>query len=177
MKEIGGYFELECFGNSFYHKNGMLFNTARNALRHFIKIIGIKEIFVPSYTCPVVFESIKRKNCKITLYKIGDDFMPRTNFPKDSYIVYNNYFGICGKNVDYLAKIYPNLIIDNAQAFYSELKGIASFYSPRKFFGLPDGGILLSKINLPLPTEKAVSFDMCSHLLKRLDLGANAGFT
>jgi len=176
MKEIGGYFELECSDNPFYHKNGTLFNTARNALRHFVKIIGIKKIFVPSYTCPVVFESIKQENCEILLYEIGDDFMPQMSFPKDSYIIYSNYFGICGKNVDYLSETYPNLIMDNAQAFYSESKGIASFYSPRKFFGLPDGGILLSKIDLPSPVEKSVSFDKCSHLLKRLDLGANAGF-
>jgi len=37
---------------------------------------------------------------------------------------------------------------------YFELKGIASFYSPSNFFGLPDGGILLSKMNLPLPIDQ-----------------------
>lgn len=40
------------------------------------------------------------------------------------YIVYNNYFGICGKNVEVLLKQYRNLIVDNAQAFYFPQKRV-----------------------------------------------------
>jgi len=176
MKEIGGYFELECGNNMPFHKNGILLNSARNCLSYFIRCVKIKKIYVPNYTCPVIFDAIKNENCKITFYNIDDNFLPQMEFAKDSYVLYNNYFGIHGKNVAYLAKTYPNLIVDNAQAFYAEQQGIASFYSPRKFFGLPDGGVLLTKAELPILEERDKSFARCSHLLKRLDVGANFGF-
>ena len=41
-----------------------------------------------------------------------------------------------------------NIIFDNSQAFYSKQYGTAGIYSPRKFFGLPDGGILCTDLNL-----------------------------
>ena len=42
--------------------------------------------------------------------------------------------------------VEKNLIIDNAQAFFAKpLLGIDTFYSPRKFVGVSDGGILATK--------------------------------
>ena len=50
--------------------------------------------------------------------------------------------GIGLLTIQLLNKKYPNLIVDNAQAFYMPHLGLASFYSPRKFFGVADGGYL-----------------------------------
>jgi len=176
-KEIGGYFNLECGNIPIYHKDGVLLNSARNALRYIIKACNIKKIALPYYTCPVVWQAVKEENCEIVPYDIDDTFLPDTSFDKEAYIVYNNYFGICGKNVQTLSKQYPNLIVDNAQAFYASKIGLASFYSPRKFFGLPDGGIVLSDKKLPEKLNKSVSYDLCSHLLMRHDLQASAGYS
>lgn len=118
-------------------------NTARNALRYIIKTFGIEEIYIPYYICPVVRNAIKKENCKINFYHIDEKFLPTVQFPKDSYILYPNYFGVCSKNVDELAQKYPNLIVDNAHSFFSEPKGLASFNSLRKFFPmLRDGSFL-----------------------------------
>lgn len=176
MKEIGGYFELECGHNTAYHENTVALNSGRNALRYVIRIYDIHTIYAPIYTCPVVWDAITAANCEIIPYDVDDNFMPIGNIPSDAFILYNNYFGICGNNTEMLSQKYKNLIIDNAQAFYVKNKGLASIYSPRKFFGLPDGGLVVCDKHLPNDFETAISYDLCSHLLKRLDLGANAGY-
>lgn len=175
-KEIGGYFSLECANAPMYHNNAVLLNSARNALRYIIRAYNIKKIALPYYTCPVVWQVVKDENCAIIPYDINDSFLPDISLDKDIYIVYNNYFGICDKNVELLSKQYSNLIIDNAQAFYSRKKGLASFYSPRKFFGLPDGGIVSSDKKLDKYLERDTSYELCSHLLMRHDLEASVGY-
>ncbi|MDR3243998.1 MAG: hypothetical protein LBT79_04540 [Elusimicrobiota bacterium] len=177
MKEIGGYFGLERGNNSdFYHKNPILLNSARNALRYIVKAYRIKKIFIPYYTCPFVFDALKSERCNIERYDIDKNCMPIARFHKDAFIVYNNYFGVFGNNVKELAKIYRNLIVDNAHSFYSMPRGLASFYSPRKFFGLSDGGFVISKNKLTKHFVQDVSYTRMSHLLKRTDIGAAFGY-
>ena len=52
--------------------------------------------------------------------------------------LYTNYFGLKQGCVKLLEKKYgDHLIVDNAQAFFAKpIKGIDTFYSARKFFGL-----------------------------------------
>jgi len=173
---IGGYFELECGRRPMYHADGVLLNSARNALRYIIRAYEIREMYAPYYTCPVVWQAILAENVKIIPYDIDANFMPTIEFPENAFILYNNYFGICGDNVDRLAARYPRLIVDNAQSFFSKKQGLAAFYSPRKFFGLPDGGIAVCDRHAPDNLDIATSYDLCAHLLKRPDLGATGGY-
>ena len=166
---------MECGKSADFH-NGVYLNSARNALRYIIRVYGIKTMRVPAYTCPVVWDAIGAENCEIRFYDIDDGFMPVHGCGKDDFILYNNWFGVCGKQVEAMAECHPNLIVDNAQAFYSAPKGLACFYSPRKFFGLADGGIAVCAKTAGEEYEQDVSFDRCSHLLKRMDLGAAAGY-
>ena len=178
MREIGGYFGLEGGSNPPYH-SGVFLNSGRHALRYVIRSLGIKKLHVPHYTCPVVWQAIEAEECSIELYDIDDDFMPTKRFAKDDFIVYNNYFGVMGKKVADLAATYPNLIVDNAQAFYSKQIGRAAFYSPRKFFGLPDGGIAVFKNvddDSQFALETDVSCERMVHLVKRIEFGAEAGY-
>ena len=103
--------------------------------------LGVIRIHVPYYTCPVVWDALKAEGCKLEFYEIGQDFKPRNIFAKQDFVLYTNYFGCCGGIVDELAVDYPNLIVDCAQAYYVRPKGRACFSSPRKFFGVPDGGV------------------------------------
>lgn len=175
-KEIGGYFELETYGADFFHPKAILLNSARNALRYIIRAYRIKTLNVPYFTCPVIWDSIKSENCNIAFYDIDENFMPLKDFDNSEYILVNDYFGICGRNICELSSKYTNIIVDNAQSFFSKPYGLASFYSPRKFFGLPDGGLLLCKKQLDEQFEQDVSYGRMTHLLKRYDLGATAGF-
>lgn len=178
MKAIGGYFELECCNNKQYHKNGILLNSARNALRYIIRIHNIKHLYVPEYTCPVVWDSVSEEKCKYSFYKIDNNFLPTVKFDKEAYILYNNYFGVCAKQVMYMLDNYPNTILDNAQAFFSKIyANIGNIYSPRKFFGLPDGGIAVTSLHKTLDLQiDDNSINLMSHLLKRLEFGAESGY-
>ncbi len=112
----------------------MEFDLARNSLKYIIKHFEIKELFIPYYLCDVIRHSLFEINCKPLFYHIDDDFMPTIDFPKESFILYPNYFGVCEDNVNRLVKIYPNIIIDNAHSYYSQPKGLASFNAKHKFF-------------------------------------------
>ena len=175
MKEIGGYFELTGGNQPRYH-DGIYLNSGRNALRFIVRKLGIRKLHVPAYTCPVVFEALQKEHVQIEQYALGSDFFPDRDFHENDFILYNNYFGVCGGKVREMAKRYPNLIVDNAQAFYSRQVGRAAFYSPRKFFGLPDGGIVCGLEGDAVELPQDVSWNRMSHLLKRVDLGANAGY-
>ncbi len=174
-KETGGYFELETYGGAAYRDDYIYLNSARNALRYVLRACHVKELYVPAYTCPVIWDAAREEGTRLRFYDVDRGFMPAEEFPADAYILYNDWFGI-GKNVRRLAERYPNLITDNAQSFYAEPRGLASIYSPRKFFGLPDGGLLVTAVRLDGELETDVSWRRASHLLKRHDLGAGAGY-
>ncbi|MCI5779178.1 MAG: hypothetical protein MR051_05115 [Lentisphaeria bacterium] len=176
MKEIGGYLELECRCGEIYHQTAYRLNSGRSALKSVIKSGKIRRVHIPTFTCPVVWESIREEGAECLFYNVNEKFLPDINFPFDDYIIYTNYFGCCARQVRDLASEYPNLIVDNAQAFYMPDVGFASIYSPRKFFGIPDGGLLYCRQPVELPTKVSVSWNRCHHLLKRHDLGASAGY-
>lgn len=178
FKEIGGYLGLEVqkTNNILSNGNVIALNLARTAFQYVIKAFNIKEICLPYYTCPVIWQAAQKENCKIKFYHIDNNFMPNIEFNKEDYILYTNYFGVCANNVKKLAKKYKNLIVDNAQAFYMPKYGIASFNSIRKFFGVPDGSILKcdEKLNKHFETDK--SYMRCAYLLKRIDVNADYGY-
>ena len=178
-KEIGGYFSFELTlqtTKSFFNNGVIALNTARNCLRYVIRAYNIKEIYLPFYTCPVVWQSVQKENCKIKFYHIDENFYPVQNFPENAYILYTNYFGVNSKNVKKLSLIYKNLIVDNSQAFYMPKYGIASFNSVRKFFGVPDGAFLSCDKKIDFKLKQNISYQRCSHLLKRLDVNAKYGY-
>ncbi|MBO6257166.1 hypothetical protein J6N69_03930 [bacterium] len=128
-------------------------NTARNCLRIIIRTYGIKEIFIPYYVCPTIWQACRKEHCAVKFYHIDNDFYPVTAFDKNAYILYPNYFGINFKNVLKLSSIYPNLIVDNAHAAYMGHIGLTSFSSYRKFFNVSDGAKLFINKEIKLPKD------------------------
>lgn len=180
MKEIGGYFELELPRGEEYHKTAIRLNTGRNAFEYVLRARDYKKVYLPYYTCDVMLEPVKKLLLAYELYHIDETFRPVFDYDrvnKQEVFVYNNYFGICDTQVSEVAAKCRNLIIDNAQGFFSmPLKGIDTFYSPRKFFGFPDGAYLYTDKNLNIVFEKDVSYSRVEHLLGRIDLGAEKFF-
>lgn len=176
MKEIGGYFELELRNGESYYPNAVALNSARNCLRYLVRAHNIQKIWIPAYTCPVVWEALEDEGCKYEFYEINEHFLPKHQMDADAYILYNNYFGVCDKQVEYMVATYPKIIIDNSQAFYSQKKEINCFCSPRKFFGVPDGGYVYSIRYYDSVFSRDTSTPRISHLLKRIEIGANAGY-
>ena len=100
-KEIGGFFGLEINEKKEFYPDLISLNSGRNALRYIIRAYSIKEIYVPYYTCPVVWDVLEAENCKISFYNIDKNFMPTQEFEQDSYLLYTNYYGVCGNNCEF----------------------------------------------------------------------------
>lgn len=178
MKEIGSYFEIELPKGNEYHENALKLNSGRNALWYIIKAYYVKRIYLPFYICDSVLEPIKDIKIDYEFYSIDENFEPILNveLKRNEFILYVNYFGIKDDSIDDLSNKIENLIIDNSQAFYSPIRKPPTFYSPRKFFGVPDGAYLYTDEYLKLEMDQDVSFEKCLYLLKRLDLSSNEGY-
>ena len=175
MKAIGGYFELELndFG-TVYHDNLVALNSGRNAFEYILIQKKYKKIYIPYYTCDVTLQPLKRQNIDYEFYYIDKEFFPIGVKPqKREALLYVNYFGLMNKQVKLLTKKYENLIIDNSQAFFEKpIKGIDTFYSPRKFFGLPDGGFAFTNKKIKIDLEPDYSFERIIHLIGRIEKDA-----
>lgn len=180
MDSIGGYFNLELSKGKELHKNAIRLNTGRNALEYILLANSYKKIYLPYFTCNVLLEPIKKLNTQVVFYSINKSLEPVFDYTKirhDEAFLYTNYFGLKDNFVKTLSKNCKNLIIDNAQSFFSKpLVNIDSFYSPRKFFGLPDGAYLYCSKKLNIKLEKDVSYERFEHLLKRIDISAEDGY-
>ena len=179
-KPIGGYFELELRKGEHYHKNALRLNTARNCFEYVLRVRRYAKVYIPYYTCEVMLEPIQKLGIGYEFYHINEKFEP-TTLPKlkeNEAFLYTNYFGLKQDCVKRLASRYgKRLIVDNAQAFFAlPLEGIDTFYSARKFFGVPDGAYLYVDKPSQQEFEQDSSYARLSHLLKRIDLGAEAGY-
>ena len=185
MRAIGGYFSLELplVQGNYIHEKGIHLNSGRNALEYILRSLpDIRCIWIPYYTCEVVLEPLKKLDIPYHFYSVNEylELTDEIELGKNEYLLFTNYFGIKDTYIKELASRYrERLIVDNAQAFFAEpIEGVKTVYSPRKFVGIPDGGIAYMENGFDLSgLELDISYNRCSHLLKRLDLGAEAGYT
>ena len=177
---IGGYFELELRSGERYHKDALCLNTARNCFEYILLARKYKKVYIPYYTCDVMLQPFHKHHVEYEFYSIDFNLEPTEikQLQKDEAFLYTNYFGLKQNCVERLASIYhTQLIVDNSQAFFFFcLDGIDTFYSPRKFFGVPDGGYLYTNCKLDNIFPQDKSYDRMKHLLLRIDDGAEAGY-
>ncbi|WP_256010070.1 hypothetical protein [Desertivirga xinjiangensis] len=176
---IGGYIELQLPAGNEYYPSLLKLNTGRNSLEYILSIKGYTGIYLPYFTCEVMLEPVKKLGLELKYYHVDRHLDPVLDFdigPAEC-LVYTNYFGIKQETVRRLSEMVRNLIIDNSQAFFSEpLQGIDTFYSCRKFFGVPDGAYLQLNSNKRLDIQDDFSAGRFSHLIKSIDLGIEDGY-
>jgi|SRR5690554_415730 len=176
---IGGYFDLELFKGEHYHKDAIRLNTARNCFEYILRVRKYKKVYIPYYTCDVLLEPLLKLEVSFEFYHINEQLEPIKDIELKAgeAFLYTNYFGLKQNTVKRLSSIYnERLIIDNAQAFYAKpINGIDTFYSARKFFGVPDGAYLYTNKTLDI-TDQDVSYHRMNHLIKRIDVGAEEGY-
>ena len=182
MKSIGGYFELEELGNqrNLFHQNALPLNTGRNAFEYILRANQYQKVFIPYYSCNVLFEPIIKLKLEIEYYSLDENLEPVFDYTiiqeKDAFL-YINYFGLKDSFITSHSFLIPNLIIDNSQSFYSMPQpNIDTFYSVRKFFGVPDGAYVYSNKHLNNHLDLDVSENRISYLLKRRNISAEAGY-
>lgn len=179
-KPIGGYFELEIRKDGNPHQGALKLNTARNCFEYVLRARQLAKVHIPYYTCEVMLEPIRKLGIECEFYSVNE-LMEPVSLPKleaQEAFLYTNYYGVKQECVKRLAGVLGRgLIVDNAQAFYSlPQQGIDTFYSPRKYFGVPDGAFLYTDAELGQFFTQDVSSSRMSHLLKRIEAGAEAGY-
>lgn len=171
MKEIGGYFGLDNFIDNEYYKDLIRLNTARNALIYIIKARKIKKLYIPHYLCNSVSNALIKYGTAFEYYSIDEKFNPLLDqmINQDEYLYIVNYFGqLSNEKIQYLAKQYKNIIVDNTQAFFQKpLPDMDTLYSCRKFFGVPDGAYLSTDKFIEEKLGVDTSKNRMKHLLGR----------
>jgi hypothetical protein len=180
MKAIGGYFELELPRGKEYHQRALRLNSGRNAFEHLLRSKEYNKVFLPYYTCDAMLGPIHKLGLEHSFYNIDETMRPVFDYAclrGEDVFVYNNYFGVCDLQVKEVANNCKNLVVDNSQAFFSMPQpNVDTFYSPRKFFGVPDGAYLYTDELLSINLEKDNSFARFDHLIKRIDVGSEFGY-
>ena len=180
MEAIGGYFEVELHKGEEYHKDAISLNTARNCFEYILLARNYKKVYIPYYTCEVMLQPLEKHHISYEFYSINELLEPIgiTKLLPEEAFLYTNYFGLKQSCVEKLVTIYgTQLIVDNAQAFFaSRIDGIDTFYSPRKFLGVSDGGYLYTDCCLNRDITYHYSYMRMQHLLQRIDEGAEQGY-
>jgi hypothetical protein len=145
--EIGSFIELDLPNTGEYHEvdyelNVARLNAARAGVYHALKLYGLNEIYLPYYLCPSVKKFLVSKGVTVKFYSLTPDLLPEieTNI-SNAAILLVNYFGLFShQSMKELTQKFSTSIIDNCPGFYaSPLENVYNVYSPRKFFGVPDG--------------------------------------
>ena len=180
-KAIGGYFSLELPFYEEYHKRAIKLNTGRNCLEYILRYRQCKKIYIPFYTCESILEPILKLGVDYEFYHINRHFELEKNIElrKDEVLLYTNYYGLKQDYVKFLVQHYgEKLIIDNTQAFFATpIKGIDTFYSCRKFFGVPDGAYLYANGHVEIQLEQDFSYNRMNHLINSIDYSQEYAFT
>lgn len=184
MKDaIGGYFALELPPTKReYHQGAGRFNTARAAFYALLQAGKPDAVWMPRWICDAMLSPLRQLNVPVHFYSLDRDLNPEAGLQMRSgeWLLYVNYFGLCDRQEQTLLQRFNpgQLIFDRSQAFFAPpQQGLATIYSPRKFFGVPDGGLLFSAIPVSAPERNAgTPLPLTGHLLQRLASGAEAGF-
>ena len=180
IEPIGGYFELELPYYEEFHKDAIRLNTGRNCLEYILRVRKYQKGYIPYYTCDVVLEPFKKLGIPYEFYHINLqlELAQAIKLNPNEVLLYTNYFGLKQHYTETLAKRYgKQLIVDNTQAFYAKpIKGIDTFYTCRKFFGVPDGAYLYIDKLLDIELEQDYSYERIDSLTKRLDISPEAGY-
>ena len=133
-------------------------DCGRSCIRQLCQLIPDKEILVPAFSCHAVIHAFAH-GVRPVFYRVHDDFSIdladlESKITTDTAAIYvNNYFGTLVKpdivhGLQKIRKEHHLLIFeDNTQAVFScdILLGDYAFSSIRKWWAVPDGGVIYSK--------------------------------
>lgn len=170
---------MELSASGEYYPDLIPLNSGRNCLKYILLAGKYRKLYLPAFSCDVLLEPLQENNIAYAFYGIDENLMPIIDFEtgEDEAVLVINYFGLLDEEIGSRLQSVRHLIIDNSQAFYSTAAAEHMFYSPRKFFGVPDGGYLKTSVRLENTFETDSSADRAKHLLIRLDSSAEKGYS
>jgi len=163
---IGGMFGLELMINPdggippFVKDRSIFLVNASSAIWLLVRQLSPSHVWIPSYLCHAILESIRRSDRKPNFYEVGEDLaIPSFDWllkvEKGDLVLLIDYFGFpCDPEFILAVKERGAWVLEDAsQALLTEEVGRFSdfvIYSLRKHLGIPDGGILNSNCSIDL---------------------------
>lgn len=180
---IGGYFGLELSpGYGELYPRAQRFQSARAAFLALLMACRPRRLWMPWYNCETMLEPPAMAGIPVQRYRIDEHFNIADDITlgENEWLVVVNYFGLCEQQIEHVLSRHPRerIVIDHSQALFSPPRDCrATLYSPRKFFGIPDGGYLITDSVVPTPAEQDTgSVERLQPLVVRLDRGPEAGY-
>ncbi len=183
--EVGSFIGLDLreSGEYFPRNNNIArLNSARAGIYHACRLLNCNKVHIPYYLCPTVKIFLAKKGIKVNSYYINERFEPfNIKQKQNEAVLIINYFGILSSGkLKKLAGLFKNVIIDNSAAFYSNpLKRCYNVYSPRKFFGVPDGCYVIGNEAKKFTSsyDQDISSETALFLFKRIEYGTSASYS
>jgi hypothetical protein len=142
----------------------------------------VEKVWMPKYICNSMIEPVHLAGKDIGYYGLNQQFELNENLEikENEIILLVNYFGLFTGLINQLISKYgkESVVVDCSQAFFdSPFDCVATIYSPRKFLGIPDGGILVTSLNIDLPKKQdEASIKRMEHLITRIAYSAETGY-
>ena len=134
-------------------------------------------VWVPRFVCDTLLEPLARLRVSVLRYAVDAQLCPvlPAEATAQDVLVLVNYFGLTGEAVAAAAAAAPcPVVVDATTALYTPpLPGVPTFYSPRKFAGLADGGLAVGvKQGMPDLPADAESDARTAALMRHSDAAA-----
>jgi hypothetical protein len=163
---IGGLFGLECGPHPqrltppFLTGKEVFLINARSGIWLLVNQLRPPQVWVPSYLCHTITESIDPNITVLRFYEVDYDLTIRSNewvseVASGDLVIFIDYFGY-PYDRQFSAGVKEKgawVMEDASQALLSCHVGTNSdfvLFSPRKYIGVPDGGILRVPVSFPL---------------------------
>lgn len=173
---IGGFLGLE--GCNIFDEGAKwkyAVNSGRAGLELILKHYKPNLLWIPAFICSCVPDFLRKTGQRFVTYHLDGhlEIVENIELNHGEMLLYVNYFGIMDSYCSKLKKLYKrSLILDLTQSFFYQqrLCDEISFSSARKFFGVPDGGIVTGvpdDLVDSLPDTSGSEYSL--HLLMRYD--------
>ena len=155
---IGGMFGLEGITNldsctpPFLKNRNIFLVNARSGISLLIQLLSPSQVWMPSYLCGVMLKAVGDDVTSVRFYEVNYDLAVPSlewlgNVERGDLVILIDYFGFpCDWSCAIRARERGAWVLEDAcQALLSRKVGRFSdflLFSPRKFLGVPDGGIV-----------------------------------
>jgi hypothetical protein len=138
---------------------------------------------MPRFICDAMLQPLLDTKVEVVFYSLTENLnvLEDVSLLDGDCLLYVNYWGICDEQEKKVLQRFDKakIVLDRSQAFFSDSADVlACIASPRKFFGLPDGGLLFTRANLQERLDIDIgSVARCQHMLKRLGQSASSAYS
>lgn len=155
---IGGIFGLEevqgvkSYTPPFLNGRDIFLVNARSGLMLLVELLSPGQVWMPSYVCGSMLQAVDGSVTRVRFYEVNYDLSITSmkwikNIQRGDLVILIDYFGFsCESSYTIRAREQGAWVLEDAcQALLSQDVGKNSdfvLFSPRKFLGIPDGGIL-----------------------------------